>query len=123
RALACSADEVQAILWEPPRALMTAVLPTLLRRLESGWFRLRTLPGESRHDHVVPYAPLPEFVPSNLFSDLNLPEVTIVTPPQFRGGEPRVDTMPILQALRTFAPGRVSRRFGVESAKASHWIA
>jgi hypothetical protein len=31
--------------------------------------------------------------------------------------------MPIVQALKTFAPGRATRRFGVQHIRATHWIA
>lgn len=120
-ALQLSFEETQAILWEPPRALMTAVLPTLLRRLESSWRRFQ-LPGEPELDYHTP-DPLPDFVPGSLFSDLLLPEVRIVTPPpnqQILEGE---HFLPILQSLKTFAPGRVSRRFGVQHSQISHWIA
>ncbi len=120
-ALQLTPEETQAILWEPPRALMTAVLPTLLRRLESNWQRLRLL-GEPELDHHTD-DPLPDFVPASLFSDLLLPEVRIVTPPPNQQvTEPGEHYLPILQALKTFAPGRVSRRFGVQRGQISHWI-
>jgi len=122
-ALAVSDTELYALLWEPPRALMTAVVPTLLRRLESGWKRLTIRPSESTEDYRVLNSPLPDFVPSSLFSDLNLPEVIVETPPQNRGGEPLEAAMPIELALKEYAPGRVSRRFGIHHAFASHWIA
>jgi hypothetical protein len=121
-AMQLSAEETHAILWEPPRALMTAVLPTLLRRLESDWKRFQ-LPGEPDLDYHTSN-PLPDFVPSSLFSDLLLPEVRIVTPPpNRRETEPGEYFLPILQSLKTFAPGRVSRRFGVQRSQISHWIA
>ncbi len=122
-ALHINQDEVDSILWEPPRALMMAVLPTLLRRLKSGWKRIPSYTGESEQDYQVPFSPLPDFVPQNLFSDLLLPEVTITTPAQTRYSEEDINQMPIVQALKTFTPGRVSRRFGVQHIYASHWIA
>ena len=121
-ALKLSHDELQPILWEPPRALMTGVLPTLLRRLATGWQRL-SLPGEPEHDYHTK-DPLPDFVPGNLFSDLLLPEVCILTPPPNQNAtEPEEFYLPILQAIKTFAPGRVSRRFGIRRSQISHWIA
>lgn len=121
-AMQLSAEETYAILWEPPRAIMTAVLPTLLRRLESNWRRFQ-LPGEPDLDYHTA-APLPDFVPGSLFSDLLLPEVRVITPPpNQRETEPGEHFLPILQALKTFAPGRVSRRFGVQRSQISHWIA
>lgn len=122
-ALHLTKDEIDSILWEPPRSLMMAVLPTLLRRLESGWKRIPIRPDESDRDYQVPFSPLPDFVPQNLFSDLLLPEVTITTPRQTRNREPDVNQMPIVQALKTFTPGRATRRFGVQHIFATHWVA
>ena len=121
-ALQIPRDEVLALFWEPPRALITAVVPTILRRLETNWRRV-PVGGETNQEPYYRGVPLPEFTPGNLFSDLNLPEVTVITPPEFRGGEPHVARMPVLQALRTFAPGRPTRRFGIYTGKATHWIA
>src|SRR5262249_24509370 len=53
-ALKISQNEVHVLMWEPPRALMTAVLPTLLRRLESGWKRVTIHTQESDEDYQVP---------------------------------------------------------------------
>lgn len=122
-ALAVSADIVRSLLWETPRPLYTSVLPTLLRRLESGWSRVPAHPGETERDYQVNDHPLPDFVPQQLFGDLNLPEVEIVIPPQMRSQEPTTHYLPLLQAMRTLAPGRVTRRFGVEHAFANHWVA
>jgi len=119
-ALHLTTDEIQSILWEPPRSLMMSVLPTLLRRLVSSW-RCFSLPGESDREYQTDN-PLPDFVPPTLFGDLLLPEVVITTPPQTRDSEPDVNSMPIVQALKTFTPGRASRRFGVQHIYATHWI-
>jgi hypothetical protein len=125
RALAQDEGVVSAVMWEPPRALMTAALPTLLRRLKSGWKRVdkKEETGRMSYDYFVSNNPLPEFVPGQLFSDLNLPEVSIITPAQQRNDKPREESMPILQAMREFAPGRISRRFGIVNQWARHWIA
>ena len=124
RALDQNENAIQALLWEPPRALMTTVLPTLHRRLKSGWKRAvpPKHPDQKNYDYFVRNNPLPEFIPANLFSDLNLPEVSIVTPPQQRNDKLREESLPILQALKEFAPGRVSRRFGILNQWARHWI-
>ncbi|MBK6781951.1 MAG: hypothetical protein IPG75_20820 [Gemmatimonadetes bacterium] len=45
KSLQISKNEAQAVMWEGPRALMLHVLPTLMRRLETGWQR-RPLAGE-----------------------------------------------------------------------------
>jgi hypothetical protein len=118
RSLAIDEDEVSAILWEPPRSLMTEAIPTLLRRLERRW---RRADGTGLEPYVW-RAPLPEFLPRTLFSDLQLPEVSVRIPAQ--GQNPaHSETMPVAQALREFAPGRVSRRFGVHHGRERYWIA
>jgi hypothetical protein len=120
RALRITNDEVDAVLWEHPRPLMTAVIPTALRRLETNW----RSGSEQRSDYTLPNSPLPEFAPGALFDALNLPEVRISLPPDWDDSEPpSPEVMPISQAMRNFAPGRVSRRFGVRHAIIRHWIA
>ena len=120
KSLQQSEDVIETLLWHPPRALMNAALPTLLRRLQTNWHRAGDDPQS--FDNFVGNNPLPEFVPGNLFGDLNLPEVTLRSPSQQRNTEERIDVLPILQAMREFAPGRVSRRFGVMNAFARHWV-
>ncbi len=118
-ALQQSGEVIEVLLWDPPRALMNAVLPTLLRRLKSGW---RIVGEEQILDNFIKNNPLPEFVPGQLFGDLNLPEVTLRSPAQQQNAKERKDVLPIVQAMREFAPGRVSRRFGVMNAHARHWV-
>ena len=115
-ALAVDEETIETLLWEPPRALMTAALPTLLRRLKTNWRRV----GAAGNDNYVRNNPLPEFVPGQLFGDLNLPEVMLLIPQ--RNDPPIRQPLPILQAMREFAPGRVSRRFGVKTSHERHWI-
>lgn len=118
-----SASEALALVWEPPRSLLFSVWPTLLRRLERQWKRADGS-KETSAGH-----PLPEFIPRALFEDLNLPEVAIRVEKGL-GGRNRGNTeeppeywMPIRQALAEFAPGRVSRRFGIAHALDSQWVA
>ena len=121
RSLQIDEAEVEAIFWDAPRPLMTAVIPTALRRLESGWHG--EIPTRSH--------PLPEFVPENLFTDLCLPEVVLATrlyEPDYEArlasSTPLLDehVMPVGQALTEFPPGRASRRFGVRSEFDTHWF-
>lgn len=116
-ALKIDESAVVPLLWDHPRPLMTQVLPTALRRLESNWRAW----GQACDDFQVFNSPLPEFAPANLFSDLNLPEVNIVLP-QPGSATPDEVAMPIAQALREFAPGRVSRRYGISHAFERHWL-
>ena len=112
------AEEAAALLWEPPRSLVFSVWPTILRRLEAQWRRADgTLEPAAGH-------PLPEFIPRALFEDLNLPEVAIRLESARPSGDAADDEqwMPVRQALSEFAPGRVSRRYGVAHALDAHWV-
>ena len=111
-ALGIDSEVVETILWDPPRPLLTAVVPTALRRLRSNW---GTVSLGERSD-VTGGGPLPEFVVSALFSDLELPEITAVT----EDGEEH--PMAALQALRAFAPGRASHRLTVRRRSDRFWI-
>jgi hypothetical protein len=117
QAMDLSPEQTAAVMWHSPRALMTSVIPTLLRRLETNW----TTAG-GVHDRLIADAPLPEFAPRALFSDLNLPEVEIRAPAPRPHQDPHVERMSIVQALSELVPGRASRRFGVESYAAWHWV-
>ena len=48
--LGLSADQVTATMWAPPRALMTSVVPTLLRRVETNWMTAAG-PRHARQTH------------------------------------------------------------------------
>jgi hypothetical protein len=115
--LQITAEEVQLILWEAPRGLLTTVLPTLLRRLRHNWMSR----GIVAEEYYIEHHPLPEFIPRSLFSDLNLPEIEILAT-MMRGEDETPNSMPAAQALREFAPGRISRRFGLWSDRSRHWI-
>ncbi|TDC70593.1 DEAD/DEAH box helicase [Actinomadura sp. GC306] len=112
--LKISADEAQALMWEQPRSLMLAVIPTALRRLETHWGPVRPDPG------AAPYSLLPEFVTKSLFAPLNLPEVEFQLP--FDVGKPEEERMPVAQALREAVPGRVSMRFGYGDDRHRTWL-
>jgi hypothetical protein len=122
-ALGLDPDEVAQLLWLPPRSLLLAMVPTLRRRLDTGWRRIENGQEVPGGDYQVAYQPAPDFVPGSLFSELQLPEVTIEIPPQIRGGDPKRFGMPFRQALSTFAPGSVSFRFTIQHAYAWHWVA
>lgn len=111
-ALRLDAGEIQAILWEQPRSLMLSVIPTVLRRLESGWRPLREDAG------AAPSTLLPEFLTSTLFNPLNVPEVEFILP-----FESQPESLEIGHALREAVPGRVSKRYGYQHDNDRSWIA
>lgn len=118
-ALRLSHEESSALLWEYPRPLMTVVLPTALRRLASNW----AAGGEPQKDFKAFNNPLPDFIPGSLFADLNLAEVVIDLSEAVLGNSFDSPAMSVYAALREFAPGRVSRRYGVRYRTERHWIA
>lgn len=108
RSLMLDDEDVRSILWDHPRGLLTAVLAVIIRRLE-----VIVATGQ------VPSSPtLGEFVPSALFNPLHTPEVDLVPPRQ--SGE--VEREPISQALRQFAPGRVSYRYALGGRQDRVWV-
>jgi hypothetical protein len=120
-ALRVSRETADSLLWEAPRSLLLEAIPTLARRLFRKW-ELAIPTPEGALDLQVNYHPLPDFVPRSLFSDLALPEVSVIVPPATIKHEERIEGMPILQALNQFAPGRVTRRFAHERGALSHWV-
>ncbi|ADN77438.1 DEAD/DEAH box helicase domain protein [Ferrimonas balearica DSM 9799] len=109
---------IQSLLWQPPRAILTAFLPTVLRRLTTSWEKA----GVKQNDNCRRNAPMPEFVPAALFSELCLPELMVRLPEaDIEPGAP-APQMPILQGMRDFAPGRISKRFATESIRQRHWM-
>lgn len=124
KALQISREDVLALLWDPPRSLLLEVIPTLARRLATDWEGVGG-PNCPQVDFLASRGkvhPLPDFIPPNLFSELNLPEVTVVVPPATVRHEERSESMPILAALRQLAPGRVTRRFAFERGGLNHWV-
>ena len=124
-----SQEEVDELLWGSPRGLMLEVLPTLARRLETKWALHPALAthqtldrqgGDEQEGDGI--HPLPEFLPANLFSDLNLPEVTIRVPPATVQHSEKFESMAISHAISQLTPGRVTRRFAPERGGLNHWV-
>jgi hypothetical protein len=108
---------IDKLLWEAPRPLLGAVVPTLRRRLIDQW------KGEwpaSDDSGVRMRTPLRDFVPGNLFDELLVPDVEFQVP--WARGETHVEHLPALRALREFLPGNVSRHFGVWATNKRHWV-
>jgi hypothetical protein len=118
-----SEDDLAALLWEAPRSIMLEFIPTLLRRLQSGW-KLHAALGDGTDLKATGtrVQPLPDFLPATLFSALNVPEVTVVIPPATRNHEERTETQGIVQAWSQLAPGRITRRYAHERGGLNHWV-
>jgi hypothetical protein len=112
RALSLQDEDLRAILWDHPRGLITAVLPTLARRLEAA-------ASISLPSNFAWAAPLSEFLPGSLFSALQTPEIRLTLPGQGLNEEAE----PVSQAMRQFAPGRVSYRYALGGRRERLWVA
>lgn len=111
-----SKEVAEELMWLPPRSIMNTVIPTLHRRISSSWSG-NFIDGKEKFEWGQP---LPEFVPSNLFSDLNLPELAIRIISNTDSDKFETFYMPLLQGMKEFAPGKVTLRFGIEYAR--HWV-
>ena len=105
------------LLWEAPRPLLAAVVPTLRRRLLDQWAAERPTGDDTR---VRTRTPLRDFVPGNLFDELLVPDVEFQVP--WARGETNIEHLPALRAIREFLPGNVSRHFGVWASNKRHWV-
>jgi hypothetical protein len=108
---------VDSLLWDAPRPLMLAVVPTIRRQLKEQWRGEEPQEGDSG---LRTRTPLRQFVPGNLFDDLLVPDVELQVPGQ--RGQWQVEHLPALRTLREFCPGNVTRHFGVWAANKRHWI-
>ena len=110
---------VDSLLWDGPRPLLLAVVPTLVRRLRDNW---DTEVPSSSDPTVARRIPLRDFAPGNLFDDLLATDVSF-TGPGLDSAE-LIDTayLPVLRTLRDFMPGTVSRHFGVRADSKRHWV-
>lgn len=114
---------VDDLLWQPPRSVLLEAAPTLLRRLEQDWAVIQRpevgpVPSLDTPGPAPTGPPLPDFFTTALFGDLALPELAFAVPGR-REGPP--ETLPITQGMRSFAPGRVQRRFATDDSDVRHW--
>lgn len=93
---------------------MMELLPTLKRQLTTQW-SLMGIPGA---DRTPCRSPLPLFIPAALFSELNLPELSIQLERPFTKHE----YLPFIQGLKEFAPGRISKRYAIYSDLEADWL-
>ena len=111
---------LDALFWDPPRSLLLTVIPTIVRRLRSGW---EGEPLSPEDPQVRMRTPLREFVAGNLFDDLLVPDVRVLLLPQAQGAAPDPERLPALRTIRELMPGNVTRHFGVQSWSRRHWLA
>ncbi len=121
-ALQINNQELNKILWQPPRSIFMELIPSIKQYLELNWanwsFNTQSL---QEWANVNPQwgSPMPKFIPDNLFSDLNLPVLNISL---HRGLENMWEGMSFFQGLRAFSPGRISKRFSTHIGTLSDWL-
>lgn len=116
-ALQVDEDTLMRILWAPPRSVMLELLPALQRKLVTDW----SANGQLWEDLPKGSSPLSEFIPEALFAELSLPCLFIAL---VRGVDLSIEwrDLPIFQALREFAPGRISKRYAIDSNLDADWL-
>lgn len=123
KSMQLSDRDTASVLWQPPRSILMEFLPTLRRRIRTLWGKWDEQNGVVRdwaEANSTWRSPVPEFIPDQLFSELNLPTVDIFLD---RGPAGIVtEGMSFFQALKEFAPGRLSKRFSVRSGQSSDWV-
>ena len=108
---------VDSVLFDGPRPILLAVVPTMIRRLRDDWLAERP----AADDPAVRYRiPLRDFAPGNLFDDLAATDVAFVGPGL--GDLADAPYLPALRTIRDFMPGTVSRHFGVRATHKRHWV-
>ncbi|HEX7303986.1 protein DpdJ [Lentzea sp.] len=116
--LGLDTEETWSVCWEHPRSLLLEVVPTAHRRLSSQWATVQRHKVKPNTD-VVTRQPLPEYIPSTLFADLELPEVEVVPPVDY---DPAADTsLPVGMGLSELTPGKVTLRWAVRKVRGL-WI-
>lgn len=112
-------DQVDGIFWELPRPLLRQVIPCLLRKLERQWSYADDRKGDKIEDQGVSY-PLPEFLPSATFSELDVTETRIGFVTQ--NNRPKDDEfMDVSQVLNESCPARASKRFSTQVDDPGFW--
>lgn len=122
-ALMLKESEVNSALWQSPRPILLEFLPTLRKNISTCWGAWDFNSNEFVHweEHVERWgSPVPEFIPDQLFGDLNLPAVNIGL--TRRNNDLHWENMRFFQAMKEFAPGRISKRFSAHSGQSSDWL-
>ncbi|HWO98996.1 MAG TPA: protein DpdJ [Bacillus sp. (in: firmicutes)] len=108
QALQLPAEQLEQILWLPPRSLYMELFPTLINLLQTQF---------EKANEEEQNTPLSGYVPKALFESLYMTDLEIQVP----GG--KKEHLPIVQAMTEFAPGNVSKRY-VNAYKTyeAHWL-
>ena len=114
---------VETILWHPPRPLIGAALPSLLKKLETDWNIADPRMQGVIQDGGINY-PLPDFIPSTTFAELTNAEVQIRfnTTSGVIDDNKETQSRPLNKQLSECSPGHVSKRFSSNLNDYGYWI-
>lgn len=107
---------VNDVLWRAPSSLMMDVIPSLLKRIQTNWTSAfsSSTPFEDRSKR----RPLPEFIPSNSWSDLELNEILV----EFNTIGKDAETRAFLPQIIENCPGKISKRFASSQRERGYWL-
>ena len=108
---------VDSILWSDPRPLLLEVVPTLIRKLETGWTQADPQAQGTSEDRGI-NRPLPTFIPAATFGQLDLAELSL----RFVDANKDQEQLGIGQGLYEFCPGRVSKRYSIGQRESGYWL-
>jgi len=121
-ALKLTDRQLTTVLWQPPRSIMMEFLPTIRRHMSTQWGKWNDQSNQIENwveSNKSRRSPVPGFIPNSLYSDLDLTEIEILLD---RGNVlPVREGMSLFQGLKTFAPGRISKRFSTKGPEAD-WV-
>ena len=108
--------DVASLLWNAPRPVLLHAIPYLLRKLEKNWSLADPAKGAEREDQRA-RRPLPYYLPSASFGELEFAEVQI----EFPDPGPESASMNVARALYETCPGHVSKRFSLGINEPGWW--
>ena len=112
-------SQVDSLFWELPRPLLRHVVPCLLRKLEQEWLFADPKEENRVENQGISY-PLPEFLPSATFAELDVSETRISFLPN--SNRPKDDEfLDVSQVLTESCPGRASKRFSTRAGDPGYW--
>ena len=118
-ALQLNITEIEKICWQPPRSILMDFLPSLLQKLRTNW----SVNGTEWLGVPHTNSPMPEFIPTALFSELILPslDIRLLRGPQSARVE-EWEGLGFFQGIKEFAPGRISKRYALNHKYESDWL-
>jgi hypothetical protein len=108
---------VDAVLWEEPRSVMRSAVPSLLRKLEARWKYADPKKSNLAEDSGAKQ-PLPAFIPSATFSELDAAEIIVDFPSSSKEATSRA----LAPQLMESSPGRVSKRYSTGPREDGYWL-